>query len=176
MYIDKRWILPGVLSIMLFVALVVVATMAIMNAGDDGTAAPRLRPAASVSDPDIGCESTPAALTAPAPEAAPLPAAGQFSDGGFGDIGQQFQNVNVGAPITNVHISSSGDANTTNTIVGDNNTINNGGLEPPVNAAPTQEPSVEEPPADPPPAPPTGPPAEPTAPSSEAAPAPVTTG
>ena len=44
---------------------------------------------------------------------------------GFGDIGMQFQNSPVNAPITNVHISNEGSNNSTNTIVGDNNVIIN---------------------------------------------------
>ena len=49
----------------------------------------------------------------------------QVTTGGFGDIGMQFQNSDVNAPIVNVHNSSSGNNNSTNTIVGDNNTIFN---------------------------------------------------
>jgi hypothetical protein len=44
---------------------------------------------------------------------------------GFGHIGMQFQNSPVSAPITNVHISNEGNNNSNNTIVGDNNVINN---------------------------------------------------
>jgi len=49
----------------------------------------------------------------------------QVSTGGFGDIGMQFQNSPVSAPITNVHISNEGSNNSNNTIVGDSNTIFN---------------------------------------------------
>jgi hypothetical protein len=49
----------------------------------------------------------------------------QVSTGGFGDIGMQFQNSPVNAPITNVHISNEGNNNSNNTIVGDNNLIIN---------------------------------------------------
>jgi hypothetical protein len=49
----------------------------------------------------------------------------QVNTGGFGDIGMQFQNSPVNAPITNVHISNEGNNNSNNTIVGDNNTIIN---------------------------------------------------
>jgi hypothetical protein len=44
---------------------------------------------------------------------------------GFGDIGMQFQQSPVNAPITNVHISNEGNNNSNNTIVGDYNTIYN---------------------------------------------------
>jgi hypothetical protein len=49
----------------------------------------------------------------------------QLNTRGFGDIGMQFQNSDVNAPITNVHISNSGSNNSNNTIVGDNNVIFN---------------------------------------------------
>ena len=49
----------------------------------------------------------------------------QVTTGGFGDIGMQFQNSDVNAPIVNVHNSSPGNNNSTNTIVGDNNAIFN---------------------------------------------------
>ena len=49
----------------------------------------------------------------------------QVNTRGFGDIGMQFQNSPVNAPITNVHISNEGNNNSNNTIVGDNNTIMN---------------------------------------------------
>ena len=49
----------------------------------------------------------------------------QVNTDGFGDIGMQFQNSPVNAPITNVHISNEGNNNSNNTIVGDNNTIMN---------------------------------------------------
>lgn len=49
----------------------------------------------------------------------------QVNTRGFGDIGMQFQNSDVNAPITNVHISNPGDNNSNNTIVGDNNVIFN---------------------------------------------------
>jgi hypothetical protein len=49
----------------------------------------------------------------------------QVNTDGFGDIGMQFQNSPVNAPITNVHISNEGNNNSNNTIVGDNNVIIN---------------------------------------------------
>jgi hypothetical protein len=49
----------------------------------------------------------------------------QVNTDGFGDIGMQFQNSPVNAPITNVHISNEGNNNSNNTIVGDNNVIVN---------------------------------------------------
>jgi hypothetical protein len=41
----------------------------------------------------------------------------QFSDGGFGDIGQQWWNVVVGGDVTNVHISGTGNVVATNDAV-----------------------------------------------------------
>jgi hypothetical protein len=49
----------------------------------------------------------------------------QVTTGGFGDIGMQFQESPVNAPITNVHNSNSGNNNSNNTIVGDNSVIIN---------------------------------------------------
>ncbi len=51
----------------------------------------------------------------------------QVNTRGFGDIGMQFQNVNVNAPILNDHISSQGNDNITNSNVGQGNVINNSG-------------------------------------------------
>jgi hypothetical protein len=51
----------------------------------------------------------------------------QVNTRGFGDIGMQFQNVNVNAQILNDHISSQGNDNITNSNVGQNNVINNSG-------------------------------------------------
>jgi hypothetical protein len=45
----------------------------------------------------------------------------QFNDGGFGDIGQQWREVEVAAPVTNIHISGTG--NVTTIVVGDDNTV-----------------------------------------------------
>jgi hypothetical protein len=52
----------------------------------------------------------------------------QVNTRGFGDIGMQFQQSPVNAPITNVHNSNAGNNNTNNTIVGDYNLIINGNL------------------------------------------------
>ena len=52
----------------------------------------------------------------------------QVNTDGFGDIGMQFQNSPVNAPITNVHISNEGNNNSNNTIVGDHNLIINANL------------------------------------------------
>jgi hypothetical protein len=49
----------------------------------------------------------------------------QVNTDGFGDIGMQFQQSPVNAPITNVHISNEGNNNSNNTIVGDYNWIIN---------------------------------------------------
>jgi hypothetical protein len=49
----------------------------------------------------------------------------QVNTDGFGDIGMQFQQSPVNAPITNVHISNEGNNNSNNTIVGDHNKIYN---------------------------------------------------
>jgi len=51
----------------------------------------------------------------------------QVNTRGFGDIGMQFQNVDVNAPISNDHISSAGNNNITNSNAGQGNTIINNG-------------------------------------------------
>jgi len=51
----------------------------------------------------------------------------QVNTRGFGDIGMQFQNTDVNAPILNDHISSQGNDNITNSNVGNNNVIVNNG-------------------------------------------------
>ena len=58
----------------------------------------------------------------------------QVNTDGFGDIGMQFQNSPVNAPITNVHISNEGNNNSNNTIVGDNNVIINANFGITINA------------------------------------------
>jgi len=58
----------------------------------------------------------------------------QVNTDGFGDIGMQFQNSPVNAPITNIHISNEGNNNSNNTIVGDNNVIINANLGITINA------------------------------------------
>lgn len=58
----------------------------------------------------------------------------QVNTDGFGDIGMQFQNSPVNAPITNVHISNEGNNNSNNTIVGDNNVIVNANFGITINA------------------------------------------
>jgi hypothetical protein len=47
----------------------------------------------------------------------------QGTDGGFGDIGMQFQNVTLDAPITNVHVSNEGSNNQTAINVGGTNGV-----------------------------------------------------
>lgn len=58
----------------------------------------------------------------------------QVNTDGFGDIGMQFQNSPVNAPITNVHVSNEGNNNSTNTIVGNSNVIINANFGLTINA------------------------------------------
>jgi hypothetical protein len=88
-------------------------------------------PVAAETPAPTVCPATPAAATVAAPSVLPAPiginqnvsgssnlsVAGrgnqtQGNDGGFGDVGMQFQNVNVLAPINIVHISNEGNGNT----------------------------------------------------------------
>src|SRR2546428_3855253 len=52
----------------------------------------------------------------------------QVNTDGFGDIGMQFQNSPVAAPISNVHISNEGDNNSNNSNIGNSDLIINGNV------------------------------------------------
>jgi hypothetical protein len=118
MYIEKRWLVPTLFTLLSAVALFVVFTL--VNRPVETRTVERV---VDVSPASGSCPAT--AASAPVtPSAAPVSTAGnQSNDGGFGDIGMQFQNVDVNAPITNVHISTNGDGNSTNVNVGQGNTI-----------------------------------------------------
>ncbi len=151
MYIEKRWLVPGVLTVLLFGALLAVALLLLgqripeaSGAAPTGNASEH-RPVqltAALCEPDP--EATPqlavaATLPPPAPVVEPdqrqqqpeeLVAIDtrntgptQINTRGFGDIGMQFQDVTVNAPITNVHISNQGNNNATNVAIGDDNVV-----------------------------------------------------
>jgi hypothetical protein len=52
----------------------------------------------------------------------------QVNTDGFGDIGMQFQDSPVAAPISNVHVSNEGDNNSNNSIIGNSDLIINGNI------------------------------------------------
>ena len=153
MYIEKRWLVPGVLTVLLFGALLAVALLLLgqripeaSGAAPTGNAAEH-RPVqltAARCEPDP--EATPQlAVAATLPPPAPLPVVEpdqrqqqpeeliaidtrntgptQINTRGFGDIGMQFQDVTVNAPITNVHVSNQGNNNATNVAIGDDNVV-----------------------------------------------------
>jgi hypothetical protein len=152
MYIEKRWLLPGILSLLLFGALCAVALVLLGQqipvasgaAPDVGTTAEhrpvRLTAALCERDPGTAPQLAVAATLPPPPpivepdERQQQPeeqvaivtensAGTQVNTRGFGDIGMQFQDVTVNAPITNVHISNQGNNNATNVAIGDDNVV-----------------------------------------------------
>jgi hypothetical protein len=130
----QRWQTPACLSLVLIAAILFVFSLGLRT---------EMRPVAAAQSPVAAdtpaptvCPATPVAAAAtPAPPPAPiginqnvsgssnLAVAGrgnqtQGNDGGFGDVGMQFQNVNVLAPINIVHISNEGSGNTNNVNIG----------------------------------------------------------
>lgn len=174
MYIPKRWLLPGILSVVLIIAIATsLLTSNIFDAerrsstadGGDGTAElaaasqplpalPRdVTPIDTISCEELLVKSgfTPVAAEAkPAPRPAPAPVAfdAQINTRGFGDVGLQWQRVNVNGSVTMIHVSTSGGTgNTTNVNVNDG-TVD---IADPPPAAPEAEPSpvVESTPVEP---------------------------
>ena len=133
----QRWQTPACLSLVLIAAILFVFSLGLRTEMRPIAAAQS--PVAAVTSAPTVCPATPVATTAatPAPTVAPAPfginqnvsgssnlaVAGrgnqtQGNDGGFGDVGLQFQNVNVLAPINIVHISNEGSGNTNNVNIG----------------------------------------------------------
>jgi hypothetical protein len=152
MFIPKRWLVPGALSVVLLTMVMAVALAGFApksgtDAVDIAARSPYLDTelARSLSDPSL-CNpnvTEPAVLTAQqeadirayleaieanksivvtdAATNSGVIANSQFNDGGFGDIGQQWREVEVGAPVTNIHISGTG--NVTTIVIGDDDTV-----------------------------------------------------
>ena len=154
MYIEKRWLVPGILTVLLFGALLAVAMLLLGQripeaSGASPTAdvapaehravhltAARVEPDAAATPPlAVAAALPPRPAEAPIDHVAAAPehqrpaehveidTEKQSNSRGFGDIGRQFQTVNVNAPITNVHISNQGNNNATNVAVGDQNVV-----------------------------------------------------
>lgn len=157
MYIEKRWLVPGILTLLLFGALLAVAMVLLgQRIPEASGAAPTVDATAehrpvhlSAARVEPGPAATPplavAATLAPPADPPVVHAAvtpprqqqpeerveidteksvgTQVNTRGFGDIGMQFQDVTVNAPITNVHISNQGNNNATNVAVGDQNVV-----------------------------------------------------
>ena len=146
MYIEKRWLVPLTLSLLLvgtFLAVVVLvlgsaasrASDRVIDALPVGQTPPCLN-APSISVPVVE-------VSTPAPEVAAAASAGgegsspqevetistvdsqgtQNNTRGFGDVGMQFQNVDVNGPINIVHISNQGNNNSNNVNLGDDSRI-----------------------------------------------------
>ena len=154
MYIEKRWLMPGILSLLLFGALFAVALVLLgqqipvaSGAAPDAGATAEHRPVqltAALCEPDPAAVA-PLAVGATLPPPPPVEPVAlvperpqpeeqvsiatqntgdtQINTRGFGDIGMQFQDVTINAPITNVHISNQGNNNATNVAVGDQNVV-----------------------------------------------------
>ncbi len=121
MYIEKRWLFPTMLSVILLAGISVVVALALRPVQ---TRAVQLRSVAPVDQPI--CAPAPSVAVAPPPAPAGKPVTGrdtQINTGGFGDIGMQFQDSDVNAPISNAHISNNGDGNNNNVNVGQGNMI-----------------------------------------------------
>jgi hypothetical protein len=130
----QRWQTPACLSLVLIAAILFVFSLGLRT--EMRPVASGLTPvAADTPAPTVCPAPTAATVATPAPPPAPiginqnvsgssnLAVAGrgnqtQGNDGGFGDVGLQFQNVNVLAPINIVHISDEGSGNTNNVNIG----------------------------------------------------------
>jgi hypothetical protein len=131
----QRWQTPACLSLVLIAAILFVFSLGLRT--EMRPIAAPLSPVAAETPAPTVCPATPAAATVAAPTLAPAPiginqnvsgssnvaVAGsrnqtQTNDGGFGDVGMQFQNVNVLAPINIIHISNEGSGNTNNVNIG----------------------------------------------------------
>jgi hypothetical protein len=172
MYIEKRWLLPAALSLLLLGALFALVLLLLGSRVPEASGSVRAAEIKSavqpskvlepVSQPTTSTETPapelappapalePPAKLIPAPEVVHVPHAEpvvveaapsiqppeeaveidtrgsentQINTRGFGDIGMQFQDVTINAPITNIHISSQGNNNATNLNIGDHDTI-----------------------------------------------------
>ncbi|HWD52264.1 MAG TPA: hypothetical protein VG412_07675 [Acidimicrobiales bacterium] len=133
----QRWQTPACLSLVLIAAILFVFSLGLRT--ELRPVATGQTPVAAVTPAPTVCPTTAAATTVATPPPTPPPApiginqnvsgssnlavAGrgnqtQGNDGGFGDVGLQFQNVNVLAPINIVHISNEGSGNTNNVNIG----------------------------------------------------------
>ena len=136
MYIEKRWLVPAGLSLLLLSALVAVILLLLgstireqsgrLRLVDISNVAPESGAPESVSEAGASSDRLP---FAPGPVAADDPSVAsapeevvdistagttQINTRGFGDVGLQLQDVDVNAPITIVHVSNQGNINSTN--------------------------------------------------------------
>ncbi|MEA2704749.1 MAG: hypothetical protein QOD63_2694 [Actinomycetota bacterium] len=130
MYIEKRWLVPAALSLLLLGTLFAAALLLV------GSRVPRLSGSlrlADISNVELDSEA-PGAVASAAPsspltqapeEVVDIATAGttQINTRGFGDVGLQFHNVEINAPITIVHVSNQGNNNSTNVSTAENDRI-----------------------------------------------------
>lgn len=163
MTIEKHLVLPFFFLLLVAIGL---ATYAGLQLGMDAAASDTPVTAQPVASADPSCEpaidlaALQTALT-PAVPATPQPVINdfatnsgeirdsQFNDGGFGDIGQQWRDVNVAGDVTTINVS---DGSTANVDIGDETIINEPAPGPTPVAEPSPSPVVE----------PTPPPVEPS--------------
>lgn len=165
MYIEKRWLIPATLTLMLGGTLFAVVLLALgsslgesRSVSSTASGAPKVLWAAPSPDPAAVAPVTGAgpAVAGPVAPAASAPEEvvdistrrsenTQITTRGFGDVGMQFQNVNLKGRITVVHISNEGNNNSNNVNIGHGNGIvsdqqdlqsNRSDASPPVAAAP----------------------------------------
>ncbi len=123
MYIEKRWLVPAALSLLLVGALLAVALVLL------GSRSPRLSGSlrvADVSNVELDSTATDSPSHTQAPEeAVDIATAGttQINTRGFGDVGLQLHEVEISGPITIVHISNQGNNNSTNVNTAENDRI-----------------------------------------------------
>jgi len=144
MYIEKRWIVPAGLSVLLVGAFFAGALLLLGSRFGQAPATlsqaqiRTIEAQAQARDSGPVTEAVPVAAPAPIPAVQAAPAAvvqpaspvpeevvgistrgtSQINTRGFGDIGLQFQDVNINGPITMVHVSNQGNNNSTNIATG----------------------------------------------------------
>ena len=139
MYIAKRWLLPTMLSCMLLAGILVLAVVALRPVETRTVQLTRETTPAPVDLPMCPPAPAPAPVEAARTKTAPSRRDTQFNIGGFGDIGMQFQNVGVFAPITAIDIKNFGDNASNKINVGDGNAIVD---NPPPDPQPAPEPAA----------------------------------
>src|ERR1039457_3222499 len=124
MYIEKRWLLPAMLTLLAAAGLLVAITLALRPAVVNTRTIDRV---SDVTPTTAGWPTTAAAVpVTPSPASTAGNNPTQINTRGFGDIGMQLQNSPVNAPITNIHISNTASGGSTidnNVNVGSGNTI-----------------------------------------------------
>jgi hypothetical protein len=127
------------LSCMLLAGILVLAVVALRPVETRTVQLTRETTPAPVNLPMCPPAPAPVSVQAAPTKTAPSRRDTQFNIGGFGDIGMQFQNVGVFAPITAIDIKNFGDNNSNKINVGDGNAIVD---NPPPDPQPAAEPAA----------------------------------